>query len=115
MEAGYRIGGNPKVHRRGTAPDRTQCGRPIRPRGFQIVPASPRQLLCHKCYSEYFTPKRPKKMTAAVLMEWDSQNREAARIILRDRERYAGLPVEWAEMIIKKTERPWTYRPRGST
>ena len=37
--------------------------------------------------------------------DYDKGNLEAARIILADPERYAGLPLEWAKLWMAKHER----------
>jgi hypothetical protein len=41
--------------------------------------------------------KRGKRATRRHAWIYEEQNRQAAEIILRERERYAGLPVMWAE------------------
>jgi hypothetical protein len=49
---------------------------------------------------------KPKKASPRQVEEvrarHQRQNREAAELILRNRERYAGLPVEWAELWLKR-------------
>jgi hypothetical protein len=49
--------------------------------------------------------KRDKPTVLSKRKEAAAGNLAAARIILADRERYAGLQVEWAEAILKKAER----------
>lgn len=50
-------------------------------------------------------PIRAQKPTVlSKRKEADTGNLESARIILENRDRYAGIQVEWAERIVRKSE-----------
>jgi hypothetical protein len=57
-------------------------------------------------------PHRPQnRQTQAGLADrYAVSNHEAAEIILRDRERYAGLPVMWAEVLLQSRTRVTEWR-----
>jgi hypothetical protein len=48
--------------------------------------------------------KREKPTVLSKRKEADTGNLESARIILENRDRYAGIQVEWAERIVRKSE-----------
>jgi hypothetical protein len=47
-----------------------------------------------------------------ILLRWDDCNEVAARIILSDPGRYAGLPVAWAERWVARGQSAVTPPPR---
>lgn len=47
-------------------------------------------------------PRAEKPIRERLSERYDRQNREAATIILADAQRYAGLPVEWAERFMER-------------
>ena len=51
-----------------------------------------------------FPSHEPSRPRAAAVNRYTAANREAARIILQEPERYAGLPLRWAELILARPE-----------
>jgi hypothetical protein len=51
----------------------------------------------------------------STLRRWDDCNEVAARIILSDPGRYAGLPVAWAEPWVARGQDPCDQRHVGSS
>ena len=54
-------------------------------------------------------------MKASRLQEMERKNGQAAKIILLEPERYAGLPVEWARLWNEKHARPTRLRGTKGT
>ena len=55
-----------------------------------------------KLWREPRAKPRAKRIHETLAARYDRQNREAAAIILANPQRYAGLPLEWAQLWNKR-------------